>query len=196
MSDVEQKGKKVLLPMMLGQEYGMEIDDIQALRDWIALKTIVGECDDSNSITISQAAAHAFYNSRTLVDDWQIWIARYCGKDWITRRRHNTYCVDLKENIPTPGRVKINTQSTAMVGGQLFMLAITTSSEHLKDFDLAPAFDDIFFKIHPNADPLDKWPTSEMIGDEGADFFASILNRFFESQENIRASNVMPRSEA
>lgn len=176
MSQIEEKAKHVLIPLMLGQRISIGISEIETIKNWIVLKTIIGEYDDPNAITISKEALEAFFSKRELINDWKIWIARYCGKEWITRRRHSTFCIDTKANIPTPGLVKINTQSTTMVGGQLFMMAISTSSEHLANMDLRRAFGDVLFQIHPSIADHNNWPPKGMIGDDLVEFLANILN--------------------
>jgi hypothetical protein len=117
MSQIEEKAKPVLTPLLKGEQCALDHEKIETLGHWIALKTIVGELDDPDSAAITDKERQAFFRNRTMPRNFRARIGKYIGPTGYRHRPLSLY-IGYEDVAPAVDPFP-HGQSTTIVAGEL-----------------------------------------------------------------------------
>ena len=181
MGRVEEAAKRVMTPLILGHPAILTPDDQRCIVEWLALKSMIGEYDDSpDTRAIDKEMQRAFYERRELLGTWKVWIGRYQGTEWITRYRHAPAFVGSRSANPAvaAGVVnppRVNTQISTFVGGQFYMQVMSSRSPLTEGFGFQGGTGRMLRQIWPALTHNIVWPPDAVMTDGDADFVANAL---------------------
>ena len=177
MSRIEEAAKPILTPMFLGEASVLTPADQSAITECVALKTIVGEFDDTpDTRAIDAETRQAFFERRELLGVWKIWLGNYRGAGaWNTRYRHAPGMVYLKSS-PVIDVPVTNSQVSAFAGGKLFILAFNSRVFQTEAFGFGGAAGEMLRSVFPATGETIVWPPIRPISDDAADIISNALS--------------------
>ena len=132
MSELEDRSKKLLLPLILGEAGVFSKDGQKTIATWIAMKVMVAEF--SNPIDVSSSFEDRAKLKKLLSppdNGWRIWILPNDGGNWTTGYLRSSLTMATRSDgeIPRPpnGSYSKNTQSVTLGIGQVVFYVLATS---------------------------------------------------------------------
>jgi len=177
MSQLQEKAKPSLLPLITGQPIRLNADDQLRIAFWCAMSAMNAEFLSANQTAISADDRRSLKNGRLSPDTWKIWIGHYQRGDWVGAWAHNMMRVESGEVAePTPdGHPAPNTQTTTLVVGQLYAhIFSSVFPEVVRPVNLGNRGSRLQIQIWPVADEA-IWPPPETMTDQDADIFADAI---------------------
>jgi hypothetical protein len=130
MSQLEERAKPVLLPLLAGQPRVLSQDDQRVLASWATMHVMVAEFFAPERIGVPDIDRHLFWMTRQPLPNWKIWIGNYRRGKWVGYWVHNALAIGEEYvSYSSEGAVaRSNTQTTTFVVGQLYIHAFSCSS--------------------------------------------------------------------
>ena len=153
MSEIEERAKPILLPIILGQNVNIDEARRRRLVDWITLKVLVADHDRKGPHVAHKNVLDAFRQSRRIPEDLRIWIAHHNAFEWAAGYWARAVTVSAEPVLPITGLRK-NIQTTAFGIGHLFSLTYL-SAFPLIGIDVANEY---VARLWPSDGESIKWP--------------------------------------
>jgi hypothetical protein len=171
MSRLESEVKPFLLSLLHGEVLTLAEDDQNTLANWITAKTIIAEFDDAPSAATTKEERTTFFETRSPLPNWRIWIGTYAGDgegQWRNRYLHHGLDVASRTEYPYSGKRRKNTQITTFVGEKLLVHVFSSSFRAAIPHDLDAPSKALLRQVHPFEKSFD-WPTAPPISNDDAE---------------------------
>jgi hypothetical protein len=179
MSVLETRVKPILTPLMLGQPLVMNSDNQRILSRWFALKVLVAEFSEPDTVCTPQSERETFMLTDVPPANWQIWIAHKRGTDWRVKYTRTAMTLGVAQDggalIPPDGNYAKNANAVTMGIGELLLHAIALPPGITVQFDNKLARP--LRRIWPLSGDI-LWPPGQILTDRDCDHVASALDRF------------------
>jgi hypothetical protein len=199
MSRLQERAKRIVLPLVTGQQIELSTQDQRTLAFWCAMSAMTAEFLNPSRIAISPEDRELLMNDQLLTRTWKIWIGNYRRVDWVGQWVHNMMPIGSDETIKrtAEGLPSANTQTTTLVFGQLYAHIFSCPySEIVSQVGLGSRADMIFRQIWPITSTAISWPPSETMVDIDADRLAGAICQMLDdigrSADPVRFAGVPP----
>jgi hypothetical protein len=132
MSDIQNKAKQVLIPLIQGRRTTLGPAAQKAIATWCAMATMTGEylTMDSAAVSISQTERDWLRDHHSPPDNWRIWIGYYPTKQGVWHH----FVVPILSgkdvaNAPDNRLAPPNTQSTTFIVGNLCVYVLSSTGD-------------------------------------------------------------------
>lgn len=88
MSIIENKCKELVIALQSFKNVKLNYKNQLDLATWITILTVIAEFTDVPSKRIPVKERRDFYENKTPIEGWQIWIGKYNGTEWDLRYQH------------------------------------------------------------------------------------------------------------
>lgn len=134
MSDLQEKARPVLTPLILGQESELDENSVHLIRAWMVAFTMVSEYVDPyhELVTVSQDERRAFMQDQKVMPHWSVWL----GRTKLSRSRLRMHTAASTELVYTDDKSRQaihlcpNIQTTTLAIGHLFLHSFSSTSEY------------------------------------------------------------------
>jgi hypothetical protein len=170
---------------MLGETVKLNRQVQEILASWIAMSAMCGEfLDGADSSAVLYEDRKWLRNSGTPSKSWKIWIGSYRRDRWLGYRVHHSISI-TEEEISEPndkGLSFLNTQSTAFVAGQLYVLAFSSQfSDIVERMKTSKRAADRLCQVWPIVESEIAWPPVAMSDVDAERFADGLFNLFDEA---------------
>jgi hypothetical protein len=174
MSQLENKAKHVILPLMKGDLIDLDAQMQRTLIEWIVLKVLVADNHENRDAVFRKTHLVAFKATREIPAGMSIWVGRCVDESCKSFfRKHAALLGQPGKDPPKEGRK--NTQSTAIGIGELFIFSMSCITESI-DLNRFIQFDNHVVRLWPNGnDPL-VWPPMRILTQQQVMKVASALD--------------------
>jgi hypothetical protein len=157
--------------MILGESVRLTPERQAILATWAAKTAIMMEFNDVATRGTSKAQYRHIYEHNEPPPVTLVWIGRYEGQQWKSRFRHIGWLSRMREDPPVHHASRMNSQTTTIVCGQLFIhVAATTVAEFAPPGFRGKTARDLR-QIWPIQDGFD-WPLQTVLTDDDAEFIS------------------------
>jgi hypothetical protein len=183
MRRIENKARRVMIPLITGQETRLSPANQQVVAMWAALKAMVAEYDVQGHVTTHHTQRKRMMNSQSISDTtWTVWIGNYVRKQWaISYFAHPFNHLSDKQLARSPNKVTtdhFNSNMSTQVIGQLFIEVIRSPARRfINGWRFSTPDKGSLYRIWPPAGFSITWPGRTM-SDRDADYVATALRDF------------------
>jgi hypothetical protein len=186
MSDLQQKAKPHLLPLMHGDVSAIGINEQKLLTAWIAMTISVAEYFGGR-IAVPSADRRYIKKFRAAPPHWKIWIGNFARGDWRPHLVHNTFAFSsekyhIKRN--EFGMRQPQAQTSAFTVNKLDIFAGSSISDIFEKWRLTARGSRKLAQIWPIERNIVSWPP-DALSDTEAD---QIAHSFVHFTDTIRAA--------
>jgi hypothetical protein len=184
MSDIENKTKIVLEPLLLDQAVTLSVEDQRQLAIWVTLKTLVAEWNTPTNPPVSDQTIRDNFKARRIIPpNFSIYIAQ-CGRDgWEAAYYRDVHTLGFSPEERF-SRTAPNVQSVTFgIGGLLV---------HVRHFmiegvsvDLKSVGEPFIFRIWPDPSATIRWPPNRRLTHYDVARLADTIG-WLHSQPNVR----------
>lgn len=173
MSQIEEKAKAIILPIMTGQDHQITQDGCLIISQWMTLKVMIAEHNNLNDPTVivtTQEMRRQFREKLEIPENFWIWICKCGAPGWEATYIRSTATISLE---PTLSHRNRNIQCITLGIGDILIQALHTSVKDLKLHFKKPP---LITQIHPTSDNI-RWPFARALTrDEAFEFSMSLDN--------------------
>jgi hypothetical protein len=183
MSRLQEKAKPYLLPLVLGQTTAMDVTAQGIVAAWVAMTVMVAEYFNPSMAAVSYAQRRHLCSNKTVPPNWKIWIGHYVRGTWPPYLVHNPLPISSAQHRirkTETGAPRPNTQTTALVVGQLYIFAASSATDVFDRWEV-PGEGVKLAQIWPICRNIIAWPT-KTLSDRDAD---QIAGSFFLAVDEI-----------
>ena len=189
MSQLQQRAKPVLLPLMQGKPAILSRQAQELIARWIAMSTMTSDFFYPDKHAVPQADRDLLYGTgngdgAVPQDTWKMWIGRYQRGDWVGRWVHNSIPIYSKDDAPelsAAGIPRPNTQTTTIIFGELYVHVFSCPfPEIVAMVNLRESAHSMVAQIWPFREDVIAWPINPM-SDRDADNFAAAIFRMLDA---------------
>jgi hypothetical protein len=164
MSQIEEKAKPILTPLITGEIYTITKDDCLTISQWITLKIMVAENNKNNSpseIVTTQSQRSALKNSQKIPDNLWVVISRCGAPGYKTFYLRNAATIGLGPIVENRNK---NTHCITLGIGELLLQVFHTTVDRWGiDYKNTP----LITKIYPTLTEV-SWPFKRALTEEEA----------------------------
>jgi hypothetical protein len=192
MRKLENAARDIMIPLIKGEEVRLTPADQRILAGWAAMKAMVGEFADSDSVTTHHMQRRRMMRMQLPPNNtWGIWIGRFVWKDWPVRWLSVPFLL-LPDRIVAKRSHRratyYNSHATTHVIGELFIQIIRTPMPNfIRRWSFPLPQGVALFRIWPPAPFSIRWPGGPL-DDFAADTVAAALRDFMARVEADRLS--------
>jgi hypothetical protein len=125
MSQLQERAKPLLLPLILGQRTVLSRTQQAIIAGWCAMSVMSADFFFPDRQAVSQDHRdHLRSTWEAPPETWKIWIGNYKRDKWVAHWTKQSMAISSKEHIPeitAEGFPRPNTQATTLVFGQLYV---------------------------------------------------------------------------
>jgi hypothetical protein len=193
MSQLQTLAKPILIPLVTGDPIVLDRFAQQTIAAWAAMEIMTAEYFDKYKVAVSSAERNHLRLTRTVPDNWKIWIGFYKRQNWKGLWAHNVFPISREGDIVEMmdnGLPRPNTQTTTFVVGELYIHAFSSAlKEMVNMIRIGPNTrgESTFAQIWPRNDSVIVWPANPMT-DRDADTVASAFLTFAQKVGPARRS--------
>jgi hypothetical protein len=176
MSRMENRTRRILMPLIQGLPHSISTFDQQYLATWIAKTVMVAEYAFPKNIAVPDRERLHIYANLAPPDNWTIWIADYRGFKWRNLAIYH-HIGKLFPPIPPESSNSLapDTHFTSIGMGHLFIQVVGTNSG--REFGFEDDSTTQFRRIWPLTKLGLSWPPAAMLTDREADYVAESFTR-------------------
>jgi hypothetical protein len=176
MSRMENRTRRILMPLLQGLPHSISTFDQQYLATWIAKTVMVAEYAFPNNIAISDRERLHMLANLAPPDNWVIWIADYRGFKWrnLAIYHHMGRLLPPKPSEPSDSPPP-DTHFTSIGIGHLFIQVVGSTTG--REFGFEDDSTTQFRRIWPLTGIALSWPPADMLTDLEADYVARSFAR-------------------
>jgi hypothetical protein len=128
MSTITNEAKKVVIPLLTGEQHRLDSIKQRKLANWLALKVTTAEFIDRATVAISDEDRRYIYDHRMCPPHWRIWIGNLNRANWKADYIHETCILNIADMAVKQSNKfsDYNTQTTTFVCGKLFVQVLTS----------------------------------------------------------------------
>ncbi len=185
MSQLQQRGKRLVLPLIMGNPTVLGQDAQRIVAAWIAMSVMTSDFFYPDRQAIPQGDRDWLRAKREPPPNtWKIWIARYERGNWVAHHVKNSMAISDEEHVPNisaDGIPRPNTQSTTIVFGQLYVHVFSSVFPKLvAGAGIGAKGVEKVAQLWPIREHFIAWPTTALTDREADDIAAAIFKTLDE----------------
>lgn len=185
MSELEERAKPILMRILANETFDLTTEDQCLLARWIALKTIVGESEDSIAKVTPRDSRCEFRTSDSVPEIFRIYLGHHSVP---ARSGYSNYATRLMAFSEEPIKLteKLgprNTQQSVFLVGPLlaFVCATTTTVDIAHELNLPSSLKQIW----PQTQSVLPWPTAPTIPADGVRALERALHTWLQGPNTL-----------
>jgi hypothetical protein len=163
MSDLQNKAKPILLPMITGSRKQLRTEEARALANWMTMFVMVYEWMDPDTVSIDFKERHKFKEHRRPHKNWAMWAIPFRGDSLTFYHRalqvdeHTLLDKSISVDIPVDKtKIEFSSQLTVIGIGRLCIAAYSATRRdyftHLHNSASSAIYDTGFAPFWPTLD--------------------------------------------
>jgi hypothetical protein len=182
MRRVENKARRVMIPLITGQQIRLSPANQQIVATWAVLKAMVAEYDAHGHVTTHHTQRKRMMNSQSISDTtWTVWIGHYVRQRWIISYfAHPFLHLSDKQVARRSNEIAthFNSNMSTRVIGQLFIQIIRSPArDFIRGWRFSTPDKGALYRIWPPTGFSIPWPGRTMT-DHDADYVTTALRDF------------------
>lgn len=184
---IEKPTIPILSPLIRGEASVITPASQMTIATWATLKSIIYEQDDKQSAAIPPAQIARFFETKSALPGFKIWIGYYDGTQWST----GTKCTHVGDRVllstPTPFGLHhqvLSRQTSTFVIGKLYIHVFSSTIENVF-YGFQGRLGSVLHAVQPVADSDITWPPPIFLTDEDAGQIALALAAGARKQEKL-----------
>lgn len=184
MSQLQEKAKPILLPLIKGDKIVLGYDKQQFVAAWCAMSAMTSDFFFPEKQAIPQSDRDCLRGCwKPPADTWKIWIGTYKRDKWVAHWAKNSRFISSEKHIPemsADGIPRPNTQTTTLVFGQLYVHVFSSPFPAIiAKAGVGNKGVEKVAQIWPRREHFIAWPFTPM-SDRDADTIVGAIFRIFD----------------
>jgi hypothetical protein len=181
MSQIDERAKAVLIPLITGQSILLNPDGQMLVATWIAMKIMVCEFERPEFVVTPQDQRTFLWLNKRIPDDWRVWIARHNDPLWTNSFHRKSVTLHIGEGgtIAPSVRPAKNTQAVVFGIGQLLIQLVSTTVAAL-NFDIPAEQRHILRPLWPYVSEI-IWPPLVTVSPHGVAQIREAFNYYLKT---------------
>ena len=182
MRRIENEARRVVIPLITGQQTRLSTANQQTLATWAVLKAMVAEYDMQGHVTTHHTQRKRMMNNQTIPDTgWTVWVGHYVRRRWAISYFAHPFLHLSDKQLARRSNEKatyFNSNMSTQVIGQLFIEVIRSPARDFVDrWRFSTPNKGSLYRIWPPSGFSIAWPGRTMT-DRDADYVATALRDF------------------